>query len=128
MLGDDGYPYGLPLDHWYCESDGKIYFHCGRTGYKLDAIRAHDKVSYCVCDQGVRKADEWALNFRSVIVFGRIRIVDDPARIEAVSRQLSYKFTSDESYIAREIANHAAHTLLLELTPEYMTGKRVQES
>ena len=27
MAGDDGYPYGIPLDHWYCEKDGKLYFH-----------------------------------------------------------------------------------------------------
>lgn len=24
VLGDDGYPYGVPLDHWYSESDGLI--------------------------------------------------------------------------------------------------------
>ena len=23
MIGDDGYPYGIPLDHWYCEEDDK---------------------------------------------------------------------------------------------------------
>ena len=28
VLGDDGYPYGMPLNHYYCEEDGKIYFHC----------------------------------------------------------------------------------------------------
>ena len=22
--GDDGYPYGMPMNHWYCEADGKI--------------------------------------------------------------------------------------------------------
>ena len=38
LLGDDGYPYGLPIDHWYNEADGKIYFHSGREGHKVDAI------------------------------------------------------------------------------------------
>ena len=38
ILGDDGYPYGVPLDHWYSESDGKLYFHCAKEGHKLDAI------------------------------------------------------------------------------------------
>ena len=27
LIGDDGYPYGLPLSHFYDERDGKIYFH-----------------------------------------------------------------------------------------------------
>jgi nitroimidazol reductase NimA-like FMN-containing flavoprotein (pyridoxamine 5'-phosphate oxidase superfamily) len=29
-MGDEGYPYGLPIDHWYCEEKGKLYFHCGK--------------------------------------------------------------------------------------------------
>ena len=43
MLGDDGYPYGIPLNHWYCEEDGKIYFHGAKTGHKIDAITNYDK-------------------------------------------------------------------------------------
>ena len=52
VVGDEGYPYGLPIDHWYCEENSKLYFHCGKIGHKLDAIRACDKVSYCVMDGG----------------------------------------------------------------------------
>ena len=50
VLGDDDYPYGVPLDHWYCEENGRLYFHCAKTGHKLDAVRKHDKASYCVLD------------------------------------------------------------------------------
>ncbi|MBQ7499720.1 MAG: pyridoxamine 5'-phosphate oxidase family protein, partial [Clostridia bacterium] len=46
MIGDNGYPYGIPMDHWYSEKDNTIYFHCAKTGHKLDAISACDKVSY----------------------------------------------------------------------------------
>ena len=55
VQGDDGYPYGLPMDHWYCEEDGHLYFHSGKKGHKLDAIRRCDQVSYCVYDQGYRE-------------------------------------------------------------------------
>ena len=89
MLGDDDYPYGIPLDHWYCEENGKLYFHCAKTGYKLDAVRKHDKVSYCVMDEGYRKGGEWALNINSVVVFGRIRIVEVWIRKEKSVRTLS---------------------------------------
>ncbi|MBP3868418.1 MAG: pyridoxamine 5'-phosphate oxidase family protein [Solobacterium sp.] len=37
--GDDGYPYGMPLNHYYCEEDGKLYFHSGMIGHKVDSIR-----------------------------------------------------------------------------------------
>ena len=72
VLGDDGYPYGIPMDHWYDEKNGKIYFHGAREGHKIDAIKACDKVSYCVYDKGYRKDGEWVLNIRSVVVFGCI--------------------------------------------------------
>ena len=77
MLGEDGYPYGIPLNHWYNPEDGKIYFHGAKTGHKIDAIAKCDKVSYCVWDAGYRKEGEWALNVNSVIVFGRISLVTD---------------------------------------------------
>ncbi|MBP3210345.1 MAG: pyridoxamine 5'-phosphate oxidase family protein, partial [Oscillospiraceae bacterium] len=111
VLGDDDYPYGMPINHYYCPEDGKIYFHSGISGHKIDAIRRHDKASFCVFDQGYRKDGEWALNIRSVIVFGRIEIVEDHARALEISRKLSYKFTSDEKYISDEI-EHAGFRVL----------------
>lgn len=128
VIGDDGYPYGIPMDHWYSEEDGKLYFHCAKEGHKLDAIRACDKVSYCVMDKGFRKEGEWALNIRSVVVFGRIKIVDDePKRIE-IGTNLCRKFTDDESYIEHEVKNALPRALCLELIPEHIAGKLVNES
>ena len=34
VIGDDGYPYGLPINHYYDAEDGKLYFHSGKTGHK----------------------------------------------------------------------------------------------
>ena len=68
VVGDDGYPYGMPLNHFYCEEDGKIYFHGGRMGHKIDALKRDNKASFCVTDAGYRREGEWALNFRSVVV------------------------------------------------------------
>lgn len=128
VLGDDGYPYGMPLNHWYNEEDGKLYFHGGKAGHKIDAMRAHDKVSFCVFNEGFRKKGEWALNISSVIVFGRVSFVDDYERAMGITRQLCYKFTDDEEYIANEISRSGPATLVFELTPEHMTGKLINES
>ena len=101
MIGDDGYPYGIPLDHWYSDSDGKLYFHGAKEGHKIDAVSSCDKVSYCVCDQGYRREGEWALNIRSVIVFGRIRPVTDEEKAREICTQICRKFTDDEAYIEK---------------------------
>ena len=130
MLGDDDYPYGIPLDHWYCEENGKLYFHCTRTGHKLDAVRKHNKVSYCVHDQGFRKEGDWALNINSVVIFGRIRIVDDTEDDlrRRIATGLCRKFTDDEAFLQRELTHALPRAAFLELTPEHMTGKLVNES
>ena len=127
VLGDEGYPYAVPHNHYYCEEDGKLYFHSGNTGHKIDAIRACGKASYCVYGDG-EPTDGWALNFKSVIVFGRIEIVEDPETVVSKTRALSRKFTDDEAYIQTEIDRHLHRTLLFALVPEHITGKRVNES
>ena len=126
--GDDGYPYGMPLNHYYCEEDGKLYFHSGKKGHKIDAIRRCPKASFCVYDGGYRREDDWALNIRSVIVFGQLEIVEDQEKLLDIARRLSRKFTDDEQYIDREILRSGPRTLMFALVPEYMTGKLVNEA
>ena len=128
VLGDDNYPYGMPINHYYCEEDGKLYFHGGGKGHKIDAMKRHDKASFCEYDEGFRKEGDWALNIKSVIVFGHIEFIDDVETIYGISAELSRKFTKDEDYISREIARSGPRTLLFALVPEHITGKLVNES
>ncbi len=128
VLGDDDYPYGLPINHYYCETDGKLYFHGGKKGHKIDAMKRHNKASFCVYDEGFRKDGEWALNIKSVIVFGRIEFVEDRETVYRISEALSRKFTNDSEYIRREIERSGPGTLMFALVPEHITGKIVNES
>ena len=128
LQGDDGYPYGVPTNFWYSDADGCIYFHSGSTGHKVDALHSHDKASFCVYDRGYREEGDWALQIKSVIVFGRIQIVEDPEEAIDLTRRLSYKYTQDSDYIEEEIRLHSARLLCFKLVPEHMTGKIVKES
>lgn len=125
--GDDGYPYGMPMNHYYNEKDGCIYFHQGKIGHRLDSLRKDDRVSYCVYDKGERKEGEWAYLVKSVIIFGRVEILDDFNTINEISRAISANFTLDELYVEKEIEKYAKATLILKLTPEHICGKRVKE-
>ena len=126
--GDDGYPYGMPMNHWYNEENGKIYFHCGKLGHRLDALKRNNKVSFCVFDKGYQAPGQWALNIKSVIVFGRMEIIQYIDKISEITAKLSHKFTDDEAYIKSEIEKYAGKTLLLELTIDHICGKLVEES
>jgi nitroimidazol reductase NimA-like FMN-containing flavoprotein (pyridoxamine 5'-phosphate oxidase superfamily) len=116
------------MNHYYGEEDGRIYFHGGKTGHKIDAIRRCDKVSFCVYDQGFRRDGEWALNIRSVVVFGRVEWVEDTETAYRISEKLCRKFTDDEAYIRKEIERSGPGTLVFALRPEQITGKLVNES
>ena len=128
VQGDDGYPYCMPMNHWYDPESGCIWFHAGHGGHREDALRRCDKASYCVHDEGCTINGHWAKHVTSVIVFGRMEIVDDQAEVVRVATALSWKFTDDEGYIAREIKAFAHETRLLKLTPEHICGKHVAES
>lgn len=128
VLGDDDYPYGMPINHWYNPDDGKLYFHSGPGGHKLDSIAKHDKVSFCVYDQGYQEEGDWAWNIKSVIVFGRMEVVEDKELAMHAVRQLSYKFPVDDKYIDDDIQKNGARVVMLALTVEHMTGKLVNES
>ena len=128
LIGDDGYPYGMPINHYYCEEDGKIYFHGAKAGHKIDAIKSCDKASYCVYNDGYRKEGEWALNITSVITFGKIHLVDDEELSHKICSELTKKFTDDQEYLDSEIEKFFKNVQCIELVPEHMTGKLVNES
>ena len=124
--GDDGYPYALPINFYYDEESNRIYFHSGKVGHKLDAIAKSDKVSFCVCDKGYHKDGHWSLNIRSVIIFGRIYIVDDWS--DELMVNFCKRFTGDMEYIYSEIEKFKSNTAVLCLEIEHMTGKLVNEA
>ena len=127
VIGDDGYPYGIPLNHYYAE-DGKLYFHCAREGHKIDAIKKYDKVCYTVFEKGYSRDGEWALNVKSVIVFGKATFVSDEEKAKEICTQLCRKFTDDQDYLEKELQTAFSRVQCIELTPENVTGKLVRES
>ena len=125
VIGENGYPYGLPIN--YAFLDGKIFFHCAREGHKLDAIRAHDKVCFTVLSEPLRHEGEWWNCFTSVIVFGRIHEVTDPEQAVSLLRALAAKYFPADYDTEADIRRNGPKALLLELTIDHMTGKRVRE-
>lgn len=125
LLGDYDYPYALPMSHVYV--DGKIYFHSAKTGHKLDAVRKHDKVSFCVMDKGVKNDDGWSYTFKSIVVFGKIKILtDESERIDKLTH-LGDKFFPSHEDVVDEIERLLYKTDVFELTIDYMSGKIVKE-
>lgn len=124
--GEEGYPYAFPLDYVYL--DGKLYFHCAKEGHKLDAIAADNKVSFCVMDEGFRKEGDWALNISSVVLFGKIRKIEDAEETIRFVRQIALKYYPTPEGAEEEVRKAGSRVQMLEMTIDHMTGKLVNES
>lgn len=122
VLGDGGYPYAVPLSYVY---DGKkIYFHCAKTGHKLDAIRRESKVSFCVIDLDQVLPEKYTTCYRSVIVFGRARILEDEAEKRLALEKLAAKYSPEQAEGRRsEIEKELDAVCMAEIQIENLTGK-----
>lgn len=127
VSGDDDYPYAVPLSYVY--HDNKIYFHCAKAGHKLDAIARNEKVSFCVIDKDQVVPDEYTTYFRSVIVFGKARIIEDEAEKRSALEILAVKYSPGHEAERRlqAIEKDINRTCMIEVAIEYMTGKEAIE-
>ena len=83
--GADGYPYITPLNYVYHQ--GSIYFHCARTGEKLDNLKRDSRVCFEVdIPLAYLDLDYYGDNpescgvtqfYQSVVIRGRAEIVKD---------------------------------------------------
>ena len=125
VLGDEGYPYTIPLNFVYDE--GKIYFHSAMQGHKIDAVNNCSKASFCVLDEGYQNPGEWWYYFHSVIAFGRVRLMEDRTEINEKLWLLGKKYMPTMEEIEYDMTHNAPHTAMIEFTIEHITGKRIEE-
>ena len=127
VLGDDDYPYAVPLSYVY--HNNKIYFHCAKSGHKLDAILKNNKVSFCVVDQDRIVPKEYTTYFRSVIVFGKAKIMTDTEEIRTAIHTLAIKYSPDESEDSRNkvVERTMKQLSIVEISIDHMTGKEAIE-
>lgn len=128
VQGDNGYPYGFPINHYYNEEDGKLYFHGAKIGHRVDSVKRDPKVSYCVFGQDEKREGDWAYYVKSVIVFGKIELIEDEKTITDICEKLCEKFPCTEEYIKTEIEKDTPRTLLMALEIEDINGKLVHEA
>lgn len=122
VLGEEGYPYTIPLNYVYYDS--KIYFHGAKSGHKIDSIKKYDKVSFCVVDYEQIVPEKYTAYFRSVVVFGKIQIIEEEKEMRKAIEQLAAKYSPQhEKERLKGIEKEWERLCMLELSIEHMTGK-----
>ena len=124
-LGDEGYPYAIPLNYVYYKD--KIYFHTAKEGHKIDAILNNPKVSFALEGADEIVSAEYTTHYSSVIAFGRARIAEGEERVEAF-RALNERLAGDRPEEEREKAiNECTSAYIIAIDIEHMTGKAHEE-
>jgi len=127
VIGDNGYPYSIPINFYYDESDNRIYFHGAKEGHKADAIRNCDKVCFTTWNKGYREEGKWWWNVTSVVVFGRARIIEDTKMTEDKARKLAIKYFPTIEEAEEELSRSRDRVQIFAVDIEHMTGKLVKE-
>ncbi len=123
VLGDEGYPYAVPLNYVY--EGGAIYFHCARSGHKYDAVKACPHASFCVIDRSDVVPETYSTDYRSVIVFGEVSELTNEAEKRHAIERLALRFAPDDSAEHRAAAIDGDWDALcvLVLRIEHLSGK-----
>ncbi|NLJ57990.1 MAG: pyridoxamine 5'-phosphate oxidase family protein [Tissierellia bacterium] len=124
-MGDNDYPYAVPLSYVYF--NGKIYFHSAKAGHKVDAIMNNSKVSFTVIDEDTIVSEEYTTYFRSVIAFGKARIVEGDEWVKAFEA-LVEKYSGDQPKEAKQKEIQGCkQSLIIAIDIDHITGKEAIE-
>ena len=125
--GDDGYPYTIPINFYYDEGENRIYFHSAKKGYKIDSIKASDKVCFMTWGGEYLEEGDWAYYVSSCVVFGRAILIEDRQITEDKVRQFALKYYPTAEEVEKEIQTSIQGVQLIAIEIEHISGKKVQE-
>lgn len=126
LLGDEDYPYAVPMSYVYC--NGTIYFHSAAEGHKVDAVKKHDKASFCVIARDDVHPETFTTHFQSVIAFGRVHIVKNEEEKRTAIEAIAQRYSPAFAHAAQgEIHTSWNRMNIIALEIEHMTGKEARE-
>lgn len=126
-MGDDDYPYSVPINYVYYKD--KIYFHSAKAGHKIDSLINNPKVSFAVIDKDTIVSEEYTSYFRSVIAFGKARILEDDTQewLDAFTALVEkYSGNRPEKEKRKEIEG-CKRAYIMAIDVDHITGKEAKE-
>lgn len=128
VVGDDGYPYSVPVNFYYDEDEHRIYLHGAKSGHKIDALKNCDKVCFTTWNQGYKTEGNWEWNVTSVVVFGKAKLIDNEEIINDHLFKMAIKYYPTKEEIEAEMSSPALQAVqMIVIEIEQMTGKLVNE-
>lgn len=126
LAGLDGTPYGVPLNYVLQEQDGRLglIFHCAREGRKIDYLKTRPQGAFVVVQDPRLLPEKFSTAYASVMVSGRVAMIDAPEEKRALLRLLVQGLSPDFAERGdRHIEHKLDDCLVLRLEVEAMCGK-----
>ena len=128
-VGADGYPYVVP--NLFVWMHGQVFLHTARPeGHFLENVRRTERSCFEVDEAGEvfpygGVECDTSVSYRSVIVFGRIRVIGDGAQKREFFSAFMTKYAPADSW-GRERGSFPRldKTVVYAITPEAITGKQ----
>ncbi len=126
-VGEDGQPYATPLS--YVVIDNLIYFHCAKSGQKIDNILFEKRVCFCTVGYTQPVFDnDFTTYYESTIVYGRVSEVnEDDEKIKALTILCEKYLPEHMDKASYSINKSLSRTGVYKINIEHITGKKKQK-
>ena len=121
-IGEDGYPYGVPLNYTYFNNC--ICFHCAQEGHKLENIDYNRKVSFCVVTKSEVLGNEFDTDYESAIAFGKATVITDDSEKKDILLSVLKKYSADYLKAGNNyMKKYWDETRVIKIKIEHLSGK-----
>ena len=125
MVDKNNEPYVLPMNFGY--ADGVVYLHSAPEGKKVEILRNNNRVCLAFStDHVLRHQNEdvacsYSMKYRSVLVYGKVEFIDDPAEKRRVLNILMKQYTGRDDFHYHDPAIN--NVLVYKVVAEKMEGR-----
>lgn len=119
-IGEDGYPYGVPVS--YVVDGNKIYIHAAKgVGKKFANIQNNPKVCFTVVGNTEVLPSQFGTKYESVIIFGEAKVLQD--KHSALEKMIE-KYSMEYKEAGAKYINAAIDKVdIYEIAIEFISGK-----
>ena len=118
-------PYIVPVNFVFLE--GRLYFHSGPAGRKMEALRADPRVCFMVDEIGPQVLWKQGCGisqiYRSVVCFGKAEFVEEQGEKKAVLEKMVQKYVPSRYSVPPLTQENIRKTAVVRIVVETMTGK-----
>ena len=119
-----GNPYGIPINYVW-DGLGHIYLHCAPEGKKLNCIKLHREVSFCVVGRTHVVSDKFTTGYESTVVKCRAQIGLSADERRHALRLFLDKYSPADKEVGLKYAEKSFHrTEIIRLDIQEFSGKQ----